>query len=80
MNYWPLLGIAIVVVGFVLRLNPIAVVVGAGLASGLLAGKPLGELLALLGESFVSNRALTRLSCVSPTHTRRAAEIRSIAS
>lgn len=57
-NYWPLLGIAVVVVGFVLRLNPIAVVVAAGLTSGLLAGKPLGELLALLGESFVSNRAL----------------------
>jgi len=33
-------------------------VVAAGLASGLLAGKPPGELLALLGESFVSNRAL----------------------
>ncbi|MEO6263917.1 MAG: DUF969 domain-containing protein [Luteimonas sp.] len=58
MNYWPLLGIAIVVAGFVLRFNPVIVVVAAGLASGLLAGKPLPELLALLGESFVSNRAL----------------------
>jgi uncharacterized membrane protein len=58
MNYWPLLGIAIVVIGFVLRFNAVAVVVAAGLASGLLAGKPIGELLALLGESFVSNRAL----------------------
>ena len=42
-NYWPLLGIAIVV---------------AGLASGLLAGMSPPELLALLGESFVGNRAL----------------------
>ena len=58
MNWWPLLGIAIVVVGFILRLNPVAVVVSAGLASGLLAGKTIGELLALLGASFVSNRAL----------------------
>ena len=58
MNYWPLLGIAIVVIGFVVRFNPVAVVVAAGLVSGLLAGKPIGELLALLGESFVSNRAL----------------------
>jgi uncharacterized membrane protein len=32
--------------------------VAAGIVSGLLAGKPPGELLALLGESFVSNRAL----------------------
>ena len=58
MNYWPLLGIAIVVVGFIIRFNPVAVVVAAGLASGLLAGKSIGELLALLGESFASNRAL----------------------
>ena len=67
MNYWPLLGIAVVVAGFVLRLNPIAVVVGAGLASGVLAGKPLGELLTLLGESFVSNRALMLFVLTLPT-------------
>jgi uncharacterized membrane protein len=66
-NYWPLLGIAVVVLGFVLRLNPIAVVVAAGLASGLLAGKPPGELLALLGESFVSNRALMLFVLTLPT-------------
>jgi uncharacterized membrane protein len=65
-NYWPLLGIAIVVVGFVIRFNPVAVVVAAGLASGLLAGKPIGELLALLGESFVSNRALLLFALTLP--------------
>jgi uncharacterized membrane protein len=58
MNAWPLLGVAVVIVGFVLRFNPVVVVVAAGLVSGLLAGKPIGDLLALLGESFVSNRAL----------------------
>jgi uncharacterized membrane protein len=57
-TYWPLLGVAIVVLGFVLRYNPVAVVVTAGLASGLLSGKAPGALLALLGETFVSNRAL----------------------
>jgi len=66
MNYWPLLGIAIVVMGFVLRFNPVLVVVTAGLASGLLAGKPIGELLALLGESFVSNRALLLFALTLP--------------
>jgi uncharacterized membrane protein len=66
-NYWPLLGVAIVVVGFVLRYNPVVVVVAAGLASGLLAGKPPGELLALLGESFVSNRALLMFAFTLPT-------------
>ena len=66
MNYWPLLGIAIVVIGFVVRFNPVAVVVAAGLVSGLLAGKPIGELLALLGESFVSNRALLLFALTLP--------------
>jgi len=65
-NYWPLLGIAIVVIGFVIRFNPVAVVVTAGLVSGLLAGKPIGELLALLGESFVSNRALLLFALTLP--------------
>jgi uncharacterized membrane protein len=66
MNYWPLLGIAVVVIGFVLRFNPVIVVVVAGLASGLLAGKPIGELLALLGDSFVSNRALLLFALTLP--------------
>jgi uncharacterized membrane protein len=58
MNYWPLLGVLVVVIGFALRWNPVAVVVTAGLTSGLAAGKPLPELLALIGESFLSQRTL----------------------
>ena len=38
MNYWPLLGVAVVVAGFALRANPVLVVVVAGIVSGLLAG------------------------------------------
>lgn len=67
MNYWPLLGIAVVVAGFVLRYNPVIVVVVAGLVSGLLAGKSVPELLALLGASFVSNRALLLFALTLPT-------------
>ncbi|AWV07021.1 DUF969 domain-containing protein [Marilutibacter maris] len=66
-NYWPLLGVACVVVGFVLRFNPVIVVVGAGLVSGLAAGKSIPELLALLGNSFVSNRALLLYALTLPT-------------
>lgn len=58
MSYWPLLGVAVVVAGFVLRRNPALVVVVAGLVSGIAAGMRVDELLALLGTSFVSNRAL----------------------
>ena len=58
MNYWPLLGIAFVVVGFVLRLNPALVVVGAGIATGLLAGKTPWMVLELIGEAFTKQRYL----------------------
>lgn len=58
MNYWPLLGIAVIVVGFLLRFNPVPVVVCAALTSGLLAGFSVPALLALLGKSFVSSRLL----------------------
>ena len=34
MNYWPLLGIALVVVGFALRFNPLLVVVVRGRRHG----------------------------------------------
>jgi uncharacterized membrane protein len=67
MNYWPLLGVAIVIVGFVLRLNPALVVVCAGIVSGLVAGLSLPELLALLGRSFVSNRTLLLFVLTLPT-------------
>ena len=58
MNYWPLLGIAVIVIGFLLRFNPVPVVVCAALTSGLLAGITPLALLALLGKSFVSSRLL----------------------
>lgn len=67
LNYWPLLGVAWVVVGFVLRMNPVIVVVSAGLVSGIAAGKTIAELLALLGDSFVSNRALLMFAMTLPT-------------
>ncbi len=58
MSYWPLIGVAVVVLGFAFRLNPVFVVVSAGFASGFAAGKSLLELLALLGASFLTNRTL----------------------
>lgn len=58
MHWLPLLGVAVVVIGFALRFNPVPVVVVAGVVSGLAAGKSVGQVLALLGTSFVSERAL----------------------
>ncbi len=57
-NYWPLIGVAVVVAGFALRRNPVLVVVVAGLASGIAAGMDAPTLLATLGKAFVDNRML----------------------
>jgi uncharacterized membrane protein len=58
LNAWPLLGVAVVVAGFALRRNPVLVVVIAGVVSGIASGMNVGDLLALLGTSFISNRVL----------------------
>ncbi len=58
LHWLPLLGVLAVVLGFALRFNPVPVVVVAGIVSGLAAGKSIGEILALIGHSFVSERAL----------------------
>lgn len=58
MSYWPLIGIALVVAGFALRLNPALVVVVAGIVTGLVAGHGPLEVLALIGEAFTKQRYL----------------------
>lgn len=59
MNYWPLLGIALVVIGFALRFNPLFVVVGSALATGLLAGLDFVAVLEALGRAFNDNRYIS---------------------
>lgn len=66
MNYWPLLGVAVVIAGFALRRNPALVVVVAGAVGGLAAGMGPGDLLALLGSAFVGNRALLLMVLTLP--------------
>jgi uncharacterized membrane protein len=67
MNYWPLLGVAVVVAGFALRLNPALVVVGAAIVSALLSGLSVPDLLALLGAKFIDSRNLLVLLLTLPT-------------
>ena len=59
MNYWPLAGIAIVVLGFALRFNPLLVVVTAALATGVLAGLDLVAVIEALGKAFNDNRYIS---------------------
>lgn len=58
MNYWPLLGIVVVIIGFVLRFNAVLVVICAGIVTGLCAWMPPLQLLSALGESFLKTRTL----------------------
>jgi uncharacterized membrane protein len=66
LNAWPLLGVGVVVAGFALRRNPVLVVVVAGVVSGIAARMSIGDLLALLGTSFASNRVLLLFTLTLP--------------
>lgn len=54
-----LIGVLIVIIGFVLKLDTLAVVVVAGLATGLVAGMSPMEILDTLGSAFITNRTAT---------------------
>lgn len=53
---WPLLGIAVVVVGFALRINPLLVIIAAALTSGIAAGLAPLAVIAALGKAYNANR------------------------
>lgn len=57
-NLWPLIGVAVVIAGFVLRANPVLVVVAACGATGVAAAMPVEHILASLGTAFVKTRNL----------------------
>ena len=54
-----LIGVLIVIVGFVLKVDTIATVVIAGLVTGLVAGMSAEEILTTLGNAFINNRTAT---------------------
>lgn len=66
MNDWVLLGILIVVAGFALRLNPLLVVTVSALATGLIAGKNLLQIVAAFGRAFNGNRFVTIIYILLP--------------
>jgi len=65
-NYWPLLGIALVVLGFALKLNPMLVVTAAAIATGLLAGMDIVEVISTFGKAFNDNRIIAIVWIVLP--------------
>ena len=65
-NYWPLLGIALIALGFALRFNPLAVVAVSAIVTGLLGGIDLLSVIGTLGKGFNDNRYISVIFLVLP--------------
>ncbi|MDP1739016.1 MAG: DUF969 domain-containing protein [Caulobacter sp.] len=63
---WVLLGVAVVVVGFAARLNPLLIVAGAAIVTGIAAGMDLLATLAVLGKAFKDNRYISVVWLILP--------------
>ncbi len=65
-DFWPLIGIAIITIGFALRLNTLLVILVAGVVTGLVAHLDLIEILSILGASFTKNRYMSLFILILP--------------
>lgn len=54
-----LIGILIILIGFIIKLDTIAVVVLAGIATGLVSGMSFNDVMTTLGKAFVENRYMS---------------------
>ena len=59
-------GVVIVVVGLVLKLNPLLVVLAAGVVTGLVSNMSIVQILEAIGNAFVTNRAMSILILILP--------------
>ncbi len=59
MNYFVLIGVAIIIVGFILKLDVVAVVLISALSTGLIAKMGFFEVLDAIGTGFVNNRYMS---------------------
>ena len=66
MSYWPLLGILLVVLGFALRMNPMLVVTGSAIVTGLLGGMDFVKVISTFGKAFNDNRIIAIVWIVLP--------------
>ncbi|SIO49195.1 Uncharacterized membrane protein [Burkholderia sp. GAS332] len=55
-NLWPLIGVAVVIVGFVLRFNPMLIVVVAAIVTAMAAHFPIQQVLSEIGAGFMKTR------------------------
>jgi uncharacterized membrane protein len=66
MSLWPLLGIAVLVIGFAAGLNPLVVIVAAALTTGIAAGIAPLHLIAALGKAFNESRYVSIIWLILP--------------
>ncbi|MTJ80168.1 MAG: DUF969 domain-containing protein [Telmatospirillum sp.] len=62
----PLVGLPLIIGGFAFGFNPLAVVVGSGVVTGLAAGLSPDQLLQLIGEKFLASRQLAIFVLILP--------------
>lgn len=60
-NLWPLLGILVITVSFIVRLNPMLAVIISALVTAIAANIPFNDILTLLGNGFLKTRNLSLL-------------------
>ena len=65
-NLLPLVGVLVVVLGFVARINPLIVVIAAALASGIAGGLNAPTVIAAFGKAFNDNRFVSLIWLVLP--------------
>ena len=66
MTLWVLSGLVVMVGGFVLRFNPLLVILAAALASGLAAGMQVHDIIAAFGKAFNNTRYVSVVWIVLP--------------
>ena len=57
-NLWPLLGVAVIIAGFLLRFNPMLVVIVTAIVTAFAAGFAPDKILATIGTGFIKTRNL----------------------
>jgi uncharacterized membrane protein len=66
MSLWPLLGIAVLVIGFAAGVNPLVAIVAAALTTGLAAGIAPLHIVAALGKAFNDSRYVSIIWLILP--------------
>lgn len=61
-----LIGILIVILGFIFKVETLFTILVAGIATGLVAGLSINDILTIIGDSFISNRAVSLFMITLP--------------